>query len=106
MDYCDYRNNFNFEGNEIETKEVLDFYGDELKRKMEMANNILFVFNKVLFATLAELIRTTLRLTSKAKLKVRSTTCDAENISALKILCCEMYSLRIIKILKTFYPSY
>lgn len=47
----------------------------------------------MLSATLAELIKTALILTSKAKLKVRSITCDGENanVSALKILGCNIF---------------
>lgn len=75
ISYCNYGNNFNFEGNEIEAKEVLVFMVVSLKGKWKWP--IAYFFKTgMLSATLAELIKTALILTSKAKLKVRSITCD------------------------------
>jgi hypothetical protein len=92
MGYCDYGNNFNLEGNEIEAKEVLVFMVVSLKGKWKWPIGYFFK-NGMLSTTLTELIKTALVLTNKAKLKVRSITCDGENanISALKILGCNVF---------------
>jgi len=91
--YCDYGNDFNIEGNEIEAKEVLAFMVVSLKGKWKWPIAY-FLKHGMLSTTLAELIKTALILTSEVKLRVRSITCDGENtnISALNKLGCNVFS--------------
>lgn len=68
----------------------------------------IFKKNGLLSTTLAELINTALKLTAEVNLKIRSVTCDAEkvNISASKILGCNLFSNNHEEIINYFsHPS-
>lgn len=105
--YCDYGNNFNFEGNEIEAKEALVFMIVNLKAKWKWPIGY-FLKNGMSSTTLVELIKTVLILTAEVKLRVKSITCDGEtvNVSALKILGCNLFPHNYQNIVNYFkYPT-